>query len=125
MTSITRLEPHQVLVIGTNAAGIHAGGAAAQAHRDFGAFLGQSQGAIGGQSYGIVTLDFDMQKVPLDSIAYQSDDLRVCALANPDREFLLTPIGTGIAGFTIDEIKPFFDNLPDNIRKVGNWGTEL
>lgn len=116
---ITSLKPNQIFVCGTNEAGIHAGGAAAQAYKDFGALMGQSRGAIGGQSYGVITLDHNMQKVSLKDIENQARDLATCALANPNKEFLLTPVGTGIAGFTIDEMSPLFDNMPENVIRVG------
>lgn len=116
---INELEPHQIIVVGTNSAGIHAGGAAAQAHRHFGALMGCAAKSIGGQSYGIVTLDFDMKRVSPLYLASQAEDLRTIAFANPDKEFLLTPIGTGIAGFDIKMIEEIFTNLPENIRKVG------
>jgi hypothetical protein len=41
---------------------------------------------------------------------------------NPKEEFLLTPIGTGIAGFTFEEIKNILPKrLPENIILVGKW----
>ena len=112
---ITKLEPRQMIVVGTNDMGLHASGAAAQAYRDFGALMGQARGALGGQSYGIATLDRDMQKVPLEDIASQARDLKTCALANPDKEFLLTAVGCGIAGFSVEEIAPLFQNAPSNV----------
>lgn len=112
---INKLEPHQIIVVGTNAAGIHSGGAAAQAYRDFGALMGQARGAIGGQSYGIVTLDYQLQKMPIVLIAGEAKLLMSCALANQNREFLLTAVGCGIAGFTVEEIAPLFRNMPGNV----------
>ncbi len=116
---INHLEPHQIIIVGTNAMGAHGGGAAAQAYKDFGALWGQSEGCIGGQCYGIVTLDAVLKKVSLGYIGLQANRLKEVAKENPDKEFLLTPVGTGIAGFTMDEIDPLFENLPDNIVKVG------
>lgn len=115
---INDLLPHQIFVYGTNAAGIHAGGAALQA-RKFGALLGIARGATGGQTYGIVTLDAEMKQVPVEYIQKQAEDLKFVARANPDYEFLLTPVGTGIAGYAYETIEPIFAELPDNIKKVG------
>lgn len=116
---ITELEPHQILVVGTNARGNHAGGAAAMAHKAFGALMGEAEGAIGGQSYGIVTLDENMRRVSLGYILEQAQRLWFVAWRNPSYEFLLTPVGTGIAGFSIDEIWPLFSAMPSNVIKVG------
>jgi len=117
---INELKPNGYIVVGTNALGLHYGGAARQAYMNFGALIGQSRGCIGGQSYGIVTLDADMQKVSIEAIKKQRRELEIIARSNPDKIFYLTPIGTGIAGFTFDEIEPLFEKLPENIIKV-NW----
>ena len=70
-----------------------------------------------GQSYGIITLDEDMQKVPLDYIGRQLQALNQQANAMPDKEFFLTLIGCGIAGFSIEEIK-------SEVVKI-NWNSNV
>ena len=104
MKFIESLTPNQVFVFGSNANGYHIGGAARQAYDHFGAVWGQA-GGMQGQSYGIITLDEDMQKVSIDYIGRQLQALNLQAGAMPDKEFLLTLIGCGIAGFSIEEIK--------------------
>ena len=104
MKFIESLKPNQIFVFGSNANGNHAGGAARQALESFGAIMGQAEG-LQGQSYGIVTLDKDMQKVSLDYIKEQLVKLNDFAKKNDDKVFLLTLIGCGIAGFSIEEIK--------------------
>ena len=104
MKRIESLKPNQVFVFGSNANGHHIGGAARQAYDHFGAIWGQA-GGMQGQSYGIITLDENMQKVPLDYIGRQLQALNLQAKAMPKKEFLLTLIGCGIAGFSIEEIK--------------------
>ena len=104
MKFIESLKPNQIFVFGSNANGNHAGGAARQAYDHFGAVWGQA-GGMQGQSYGIITLDENMQKVSLDYIGKQLQVLNCQANAMPDKEFLLTLIGCGIAGFSIEEIK--------------------
>ena len=104
MKRIESLKPNQIFVFGSNANGSHAGGAARQALESFGAIMGQAEG-LQGQSYGIVTLDKDMQKVSLDYIKEQLVKLNDFAKKNDDKIFLLTLIGCGIAGFSIEEIK--------------------
>ena len=115
---ITSLRPNEIFVFGSNANGIHAGGAALQA-RKFGALYGVSEGPTGGQTYGIVTLDNGMLQVPLSYIKKQAERLKFVAQNNPDYKFLLTPVGTGIAGFAREEIEPIFTSLPENIINIG------
>lgn len=124
MQFIESLKPNQVFVFGSNANGYHAGGAARQAYDHFGATWGQA-GGMQGQSYGIITLDENMQKVPLDYIGRQLRVLNLLAKRMPEKEFLLTLIGCGIAGFSIEEIKSecikieWNDNVvvPDEFKK--------
>lgn len=104
MKRIEALKDNQVFVFGSNANGFHAGGAARQALEKFGACWGKPKG-IQGQSYAIVTLDEDMRQVPLCYIREQLNELNRYAQQNPDKEFLLTLIGCGIAGFRIVEIR--------------------
>lgn len=53
---ITKLEPNQIFVFGSNTQGIHGAGAARFACNNFGAIYGHFSGTMG-QSYGIVTKD--------------------------------------------------------------------
>ena len=116
MKRIESLKPNQIFVFGSNANGNHAGGAARQALESFGAIMGQAEG-LQGQSYGIVTLDKDMQKVSLDYIKEQLIKLNDFAKGNPDKVFLMTLIGCGIAGFSIEEIKSEVEKV-DWVRNV-------
>ena len=104
MKRIETLKDNQIFVFGSNANGNHAGGAARQAVESFGAVMGQAKG-LQGQSYAIVTLDGNMQKVSLDYIREQLEELNEFAKENDGKVFLLTLIGCGIAGFSIEEIK--------------------
>lgn len=115
---VTKLEPNQILVVGTNMNGHHYGGAAKQAYEDFGLKWGIPEG-ISGQAYAFPTLEREMTKRGIKALERSRDKLYETAKALPEKEFLLTPVGTGIAGFFYDEIKPLFENLPKNITKVG------
>lgn len=95
MKMIEQLAPNQVFVFGSNANGFHIGGAARQAYDQFGAVWGQA-GGMQGQSYGIITLDENMQKVPLNYIGSQLHVLNRQAKEMPNKEFLLTLIGCGM-----------------------------
>lgn len=115
---ITKLTPTQVIVVGTNMNGHHLGGAAAQAHKDFGLAWGIAEG-ISGQTYAFPTLERQMTKRGIKALERSRDRLYETARALPEKEFLLTPIGTGIAGYTYEEVTPVFTDLPPNIKKVG------
>lgn len=116
---IDQLKPNQIFVFGSNLNGIHAGGAALTAHSKFGAETGIGEG-LSGQTYAVPTLERDMHKRGYRGLENSRDRLYATARALPEKEFLLTPVGTGIAGYTYEEIKPLFENLPVNIKKV-NW----
>ena len=115
---ITELGDNQIFIFGSNLAGVHAGGAAKQAHEQFGAEMGIGEG-LTGQCYAFPTLERDMHKRGIRGLEAARDRLYATARALPEKEFLLTPVGTGIAGFTYEEIAPLFENLPVNIKKVG------
>lgn len=103
---ITRLAPNEVFVFGSNEQGLHYGGAARVALTHFGAIMGQGVG-LQGKSYGIPTMS---------GIGIMSEYIKeFCefAKANPDKRFLVTPIGCGIAGFSESEVAPLFECCRD------------
>jgi hypothetical protein len=99
---ITELKDGEVFVFGSNLAGLHLGGAAHIAHVKFGAVWGQGVG-MQGQSYAIPTMHGGV-----DVIKPYVDEFIEYAKEHPEYHFLVTPIGCGIAGFTVDEIAPLF-----------------
>lgn len=118
---INELKENQIFVFGSNELGEHIGGAAKQSREEFGAIMGQARGEQG-QSYAIATLDEHFEQLSLASIQAQLYVLSEHAKENPDKEYLLTPIGTGIAGFTVDEIKEILPkSFPENVVLVGKW----
>lgn len=116
--NITELKPNEVFVFGSNKNGLHDGGAAKLALEKFGAIYNLAYG-FQGQSYAIPTLDRKMQKVPLSEIKTCLDVLVLDAKSLPKKVFLLTPIGTGIAGYTIEDLESILPSLPDNI--IPTW----
>lgn len=100
---ITKLKDNQVFVFGSNLHGQHAGGAARYAYEHFGAILGQGAG-LQGNSYAIPTMHISISEIE----SYISDFLAFAA-EHPEKEFLVTKIGCGIAGFKDEEIAPFFE----------------
>ena len=114
--NIQELKENQIFVFGSNMNGNHAGGAARLAVEKFGAIMGQAEG-IQGQSYAIPTLDEDMEKVTEEDLINYLGNLRHFANEHPEKEFLLTAIGTGIAGFDTNYMAYMVlrANLPGNV----------
>ena len=114
---ITALEPNEIFVFGSNLSGMHGGGAALLAYRQFGAIWGQGVG-LQGQSYGIPTMQGGVE-----TIRPYVDEFIAFAKQHPELTFLVTRIGCGIAGFNDDEISPLFEKAHDvdNIVLPEGW----
>lgn len=108
---VTELGPNDIFVFGSNLQGIHRRGSAKDAIERFGAIFGKGVGRQG-QSYGIPTMN------SLDVVGFYVDDLIEYAADHPDLTFWVTKIGTGIAGYSTDEIGDLFRerDLPPNVR---------
>ena len=104
---ITELKRNQVFVFGSNLGGLHMGGAAALAHDKFGAVWGQGVG-LQGQSYAIPTMQGGVE-----TIKPYVDEFIEFTKSHQHLIFLVTKIGCGIAGFTVEEIAPLFEPLKD------------
>lgn len=104
---IRHLNENEIFVFGSNLAGMHGGGAALAAVRFFGAVIGQGVG-LQGQSYAIPTMQGGVE-----TIRPYVDDFIAFAQAHPEYKFLVTRIGCGIAGFTVEEIAPLFAGAID------------
>lgn len=105
---IRRLDDDEVFVFGSNARGRHVGGAALTAWLCFGARWGRSTGHHG-HSYAIDTMS------GLDALTRGIDEFLEYADDHPELRFLVTPIGTGIAGHTAEKIAPHFAVAPANV----------
>lgn len=103
---ITSLQPHQVFVFGSNYAGRHGAGAAKQAMK-WGAVYGVGGGRMG-QTYGIPTKGYRLEILPLERIRLHVLKFIEHAAHHPRNEFLVTAIGTGLAGYKPEQIAPFF-----------------
>lgn len=104
---ITTLADDEVFVFGSNLEGLHGGGAALLAYERFGAIWGQGTG-LQGKSYGIPTMHGG-----IDVIAPYVDDFIAFAREHRELKFLVTEIGCGIAGFTVEEMAPLFKGAMD------------
>lgn len=105
---VTDLRPDEVFVFGSNAGGLHGGGAARIAHERFGAVWGEGRGHHG-QTYAIDSMS------GLETLEHEARDFVAYASAHPSLRFLLTPVGCGIAGYTPAQVAPLFSGLPDNV----------
>lgn len=117
---INSLESNQVFVFGSNLAGLHNGGAAKQAHADFNAEIGVGEG-LTGQCYAFPTLDSGLNKLNVGELGRSRDNFYRCAVLNPDKEFLLTKVGCGIAGFPEEQMKALFESVPSNVILPTDW----
>lgn len=115
--NITVLVPGQIFVYGSNLAGIHGRGAAFTASHKFGALRGQGRG-LAGQSYGIPTKGYRLETLKLSEISRYVDEFLKFATAHPELEFLVTKIGTNLAGYSVQKVKQAcFDGkvIPPNV----------
>jgi hypothetical protein len=117
---ITELNNDEIFVFGSNLAGMHGGGAAYAAWKQFGSVMGCGVG-LRGQSYAIPTMQGGVE-----TIKPYVDEFIAFAREHPELFFFVTRIGCGIAGFRDKEIAPLFaeatevDNicLPESFVKV-------
>lgn len=110
----------KIFVFGSNLAGRHGKGAALAAARWHGAQYGVGSGRTG-NSYAIATKDYNLKVLPLGLIASGVRIFLDYARANPDLEFLVTALGTGLAGYSHEDIAPMFIDAPDNCRLPQEW----
>jgi hypothetical protein len=112
-SSLTKYHPDktvplgdEIFVFGSNLAGIHGAGAAKEAVR-FGAKRGFSTGQQG-NSYGIPTKDFNINTLPLEDIELHIQNFVSYTKIKPDKQFFVTRVGCGLAGFSDEQIAPLF-----------------
>lgn len=118
MNNIISLKENEIFVFGSNLLGRHGGGAAKMALDHFGAIYGQPFG-FQGQSYAIPTMDDDMKPLSLLKIKRYLEDMIADARIYSNKMFLLTPVGTGIAGYTIGDLEGILPTLPNNV--IPTW----
>lgn len=109
-----------VLVFGSNDLGVHGKGTALVAARMYGARRGVGEG-FSGNSYAIPTKRTPSVFKTLGEVNNSVNRFIIFAKNNPDKQFLLTKIGCGNAGFTEDQIKPLFKDAPPNVEKPEGW----
>ncbi|GHT79202.1 hypothetical protein AGMMS50262_22630 [Bacteroidia bacterium] len=109
---IKALSKNEIFVFGSNLAGHHGGGAARLA-MNWGTIWGQGVG-LQGQTYAIPTMFGSV-----DEIKPYVDEFLNFAKEHSELKFLVTEIGCGIAGWTVEEIAPLFSRaISENIENV-------
>ena len=113
-----------VFVFGSNLLGIHGAGAALTAKREWGAKHGEGVGYTG-SAYALPTKytpSYRLSPAELDAyIAHFLDEARRSTMT----EFLLTPVGTGLAGFSPHWVTGKFLPALPNIIYPYEWITQM
>lgn len=119
---ISLTKKNQIFVFGSNLAGRHGKGAALAAYKNYGAEYGVGVGRTG-RCYAIPTKSQLFMTLPLPRIWNYVDDFIEYAKKNPKLEFLVTPFGTGLAGYDHKDIMIMFEEriLPNNIIFPQVW----
>lgn len=112
----------EVFVFGSNLAGRHGKGAALHAAEKFGAAHGVSEG-LTGSAYAIPTKDANLRTLPLSEVTAAIGRFCDFARARPGTRFLVTPIGTGLAGIPKRDIWAAFHAacIPPNCVLTSSW----
>lgn len=114
---VTKLQPNEIFVFGSNYQGRHGRGAAKDALK-FGAVLGEGRGHFG-QTYALPTVDWepDYHFIGWDEVYKEICILFEYAQKNKHLTFLLTPVGTGLAGGKVEDLDFILNHMevPDNI----------
>lgn len=121
-SNITSLSPNEVFVFGSNTRGVHGAGAARTALQ-WGARYGEGHG-LQGQTYALATVRVPGEKLPMLSLQRNINDFIAFASLNPGRTFLVTEVGCGLAGFSVEEVAPLFAdavNVPNINLPASFW----
>lgn len=111
---IKKIKRNEIFVFGSNLLGIHGSGAAKDA-MSFGAVRGIGIGHEG-QTYALPTKDHKIKTLPLEEIQRFVNEFYDYVVQHPEFIFLITKIGCGLAGYTVEQIAPMFNkfvNLPN------------
>lgn len=104
-----------IFVFGSNLAGRHGRGSALEAIRYHGAVYGIGLG-LQGNSYAIPTKNNQLKSLSLKIIKRYIDDFILFAISHPELQFNVVSIGCGLAGYTPEQIAPFFRDSPENCK---------
>lgn len=111
-----------IFVFGSNKSGRHGKGAAKYAVMKYGAEYGVGEG-LTGNSYAIPTKGYNLERLDFSEV----DDAIVrflrYAAENHDTQFLLTPIGTGLAGHSKRDVWSVLvrEGVSSNVFLSNTW----
>lgn len=114
MTNITKLPEGHYFVFGSNEAGRHGKGAALCAKKHFGAIYGQGHGEQG-RSYAVATKDASLRSLSIDEIHGNVRVFLLHATNHPHKQFAVSRVGCGLAGYRDEQIAPLFKGHPSNV----------
>lgn len=112
-----------IFVYGANEGWRHGAGAAKRARLAYGAINGK--GPFSGNSYGIPTKDKNLKVLSLPAIKQYVDNFIRFAQSNPDEEFYVTKVGTGLSKLNDAQVAPLFLGSPSNCIFDKDWQTYL
>lgn len=112
----------EIFVFGSNRAGRHGKGAALHAREHYGAKRGVGEG-LTGDAYAIPTKGVDLERLPFSEIDAAICRFLVTARMMPEVRFLLTPVGTGLAGHKKADVWAVLkrEGLPENVVLTSTW----
>lgn len=110
----------EIFVFGSNLAGRHGKGAAADALHYYGAEYGVGVGRTG-NAYAIPTKDEFIRTLPVNRIRPHVEEFVRYAKAHPELNFRVTRVGCGLAGYRNEDIAPMFVGVPENCELPEEW----
>lgn len=118
-----------VFVFGSNNIGRHGKGAALAAKNYFSAKYGKGEGPQG-QSYAIPTkvmipASNKLSSMSLDGIGEGVKKFLEYAASRPDKIFIVSAVGCGLANNSNEDVAPFFKDAPNNCFLPHQWNVIL
>ena len=110
----------RIFVFGSNRLGIHGAGAARYAAKELNAKYGIGEGPTG-WAYALPTCSTPGCPLTLEQIAEHVATFLNYAENHPERQFFVSAVGCGIAGFGESDIAPLFCNAPANCDLPPYW----
>jgi hypothetical protein len=110
--NIKELKENEVFCFGSNLLGAHGAGAARFAAKKFGAEAGVGFGPTG-QCYALPTKDHNIRTMKIEEIKPFVELFITEARLDPERNYLVTEVGCGLAGFEPKDIAPLFKDAKD------------
>jgi hypothetical protein len=116
----------EIFVYGSNLQGLHHSGAAKYAREKCGAQFGKGVGIMqngetGQYCYALPTKATLAVSLRLHDILGFIVDLNTMIKKTPGRQYFITRVGCGLAGFKDYQIAPMFVDFPDNCSFAEAW----